>query len=411
MAREPGRAFRLFAVATLIAACDAPVPSASLGAALPTATSGIYPSFVPDATRDGALPLRQEVWVNPDVADRPGVPDELRHRYWWTWNGDAGSLGTTAQIGLPAGEQIETVQDGIVVAARWPIGDPFGELELVVRDFETGDVIRVIPTALRTIDAALVGSDLFWTGVLAGDPLVVVDGGIWGTDVLRTREPVEIVAAGAAFSGGLCGRGLEASPSGRTLAVRANCNGARLWTDIVDTGTLTRTARLDKQWVVAVTDDVYLLADFLPSDGVTWGQGGVSAVDLESGTELWRFPQRNDIDRFTSGAWGSLGSGFVSAYYWKTADGHEVVLSIFDPRTGTARALLRQADNNATLWASFGSSGPDHLVLTAGWDLREQIDLGGTPISVLDVNAGRLERDAFVIDPPELCFEDFCRTD
>lgn len=337
------------------------------------------------------------------------MPAELQDRFWWTWTGDAGSFGTTAQIGLPAGERIDLVENGIVVAGRWPAADPWGELQLVVRDFGTGDLIRRIPTGLRTLDTALVGSTLFWTGVLAGDPGTVVYGGLWATDVRGGAAPVEIVAPGWAYPDETCGPGLDLSPSGRTLSARSLCSGLILWTDLVSTERQEVTARLDRQWVVAIMDDTYVRADFEPTDAPTWGRGGVTGVDRETGTVLWRFPGPDEINRFTAGRWLALGASYFTHYFWRVQSRYEVVLSAFDARSGTQRLLLRQEDNEATLWASLDQSSPEHLLLTTGAGLGELIRLDRTPISVLRVEDGDLARDAFEIDPPELCFEEFCQ--
>jgi hypothetical protein len=378
----------------------------------PSASATAEPTQGPKPTPEGAYSLRTDVQINEDVVDRRGVPADLRDRYWWTPNGDAGLLGTTAQIGLPSDEHIATIEEGIVVATRQLGRDRWGETELVVRDFESGVVIRKVSTPLRNVGVVLVGSRLFWTGELAGDQEAPVDGGVWATDVRKSTDPIEIVRGGRAFPGVLCGRGLSSSPSGRTLAARALCNGSSLWTDLIDTDTQTRINRLQGEWVIALTDDTYVLTDFEPSDGVTWGHGGMSAHDLRTGERLWRFPGEATVDRYVSSQWGALGSNFVTEYYWNASDGTEVVLAVIDSRSGEARTLLVQPDDfNASLRASFESSASGHLVMADGWDLREQIRLRGTSISVVRIGDGTLIRDAFEIDPPWLCGDNLCRED
>lgn len=373
----------------------------------PAATS-VERTFTPLGSIDLPLPARDEVWVNPDVVARRGVPADLRDAYWATWNGDAGLLGTTAQIGLPAGETVETIRDGLVISARWPAG-PAAELELVVREFATGTTVRVIRTALRTVDADLFGARLFWTGVMAGDPEVVVDGGTWSTEAREEVAPIAIVEPGATLSGELCGKGLDRSPSGLTISIRTLCAGSRLWTDVIDTATQVRTARLEGDWILALTDDTLLLADFVPTETLPLGQGGVTAVDRATGDVLWRFPDRAEIAGFASGHWVALGSSFMTHAHWLTPTGQQVVLSAFDARSGVEHELLRQQDGPAALWATFESSSAAHLVLTAGFDLRAQIRLAGTPVSLLAIEDASLERDAFEIDPPQLCDAESCR--
>ena len=387
---------------------NAPVDTALPTApSAPTATKASDPT--PEPTREGAHPLRTEVQINDVVVDRPGVPASLYDRYWWTWDGDGGQIGTTAQIGLPAGELIETIDSGVVIAVRLAGDHRWAEHDIVVRDFGSGAVIRKISTNLRSLDVVLVGSRLFWTGVLAGDPEQVIDGGVWTTDVRKDAKPVAIVEPGRVFPGALCGMGLNVSPSGRTLAANALCNGPVLSADIIDTATQTRTIRLREQWVLALTDDAYVVADFHPTDGVTWGQGGVSAYGFEDRALRWRFPNPSDVDRFTSGGNAALGTSFVIRYFWRTDEGAEMVHAVLDAATGHQRVLLRQPYADESLYEEYDASSASHLVLTTGYDLGTQLRLRGTPISVIRLDDGALLREAFEIDPPWLCGTNYCR--
>ena len=159
MSRTASR-FRSVVVAIVIAGCAGPVPSVSpppipsipsnaaaspgiepspsagpsdaLGPTSsnpPTATATLAetdPPDEPEPTPEGAYPLRTEVEINPNVIDRVGVPEDLYDFYWWRAYGtDAGQVGTTAQIGLPAGEWILTVSNGLVVSALYE-GERFG---------------------------------------------------------------------------------------------------------------------------------------------------------------------------------------------------------------------------------------------------------------------------------------------
>ena len=432
----PLRALALFV--TLSIGCNGPIPSGSgleslamespdpaslvpsaspagtlSATALPTKSPDPFatpaPDPTPEPTPEGAYPLRAQVQIHDVIVDRPGVPASLYNEYWWTWNGDGGQVGTTAQIGLPAGELIETIDAGIVVAPRLTGDDPWAEHEIVVRDFGSGAVMLRIQTDLRYIDVVLIGSQLFWTGVLAGDPEEVIDGGVWTTDVRQDAESIAIVEPGRVFPGVLCGMGLEASPTGRTLAATALCNGPVLSTDIIDTATRTRTIRLKEQWVLALTDETYVVADFHPTDGVTWGQGGVSAYGFADGALRWRFPDRSDVDRFTAGGIAALGASFAMRYYWRTDEGPEMVIAAVDAATGHQRVLLRQPYEDESLFEEFNASSGSHLVLTNGYDLGTQMRLRGIPISIIRLDDGVLFRDAFEIDPPWLCFDEYCR--
>ncbi len=135
----------------------------------------------------------------------------------------------------------------------------------------------------------------------------------------------------------------------------------------------------------------------------------MTAVDRATGDVLWRFPDRAEIAGFASGHWVALGSSFMTHAHWVTPTGPRTVLSAFDARSGVEHELLRQQDGPETLWATFESSSAAHLVLTIGFDLRTQIMLGGTAISLVPVDGGGLQREAFVIDPPMLCDAESCR--
>jgi hypothetical protein len=118
-----------------------PVPAATISVA-PTPT-------------DGRPPPRTEVEINADITAREGVPASMRGGYWWI-GADAGLLGTTAHIGLPATECVLHVADGLVVAQRT---EGRGS-NLVVRDFTTGSVIREVHTAMAGIQSVVVGRRL-----------------------------------------------------------------------------------------------------------------------------------------------------------------------------------------------------------------------------------------------------------
>jgi hypothetical protein len=171
------------------------------------------PTFEPEPTVPGALPLRTAVEVNSRIVDRAGVPADLYDTYWWTEYGDAGQVGTTAQIGLPAGEQILAVASGMVVSARRSSDDYFARADLLVRDIRSGELVEEIATTVGDPVAALIGNRLFWAGV---DPSSdgedhVVDGGVLTMPLDRGSSPVAIVPGGVTTSPPLARPGEAAS--------------------------------------------------------------------------------------------------------------------------------------------------------------------------------------------------------
>jgi hypothetical protein len=438
---RPARAVRLFCVGVLIAGCAGPMPTENLeqspspaptGTAVasptlePSQTTGadqastpeppppstsapiITPTYEPEPTPESAVPRRTTVEINPTVVERPGVPPELHDRYWWDAFGDAGQLGTTAQIGLPENEQIIEVVDGRVVASRHR---PNKGDALIVRDFLTGSVIRSISTDMPYPDAVLVGNELFWAGAdLAVDSPPSRDLGVWASDVSTDEPPISIVPPGKALPGVFCTRALEISPSRRTLAARASCYDDNGWIDVIDVETRQRIRRIQDRDVRAITDDTYLSWDGTLTDGLTVGQGGVTAYDLAKDAARWRFPDAADVARFALYNVAAFGNAFVVESFWDLGNSGEFRTTIFNPTTGQHRLLLHEPDGaDEALIFDRRSSTRSYLVFDRGWSL--DIAITGTPISVLRVSDGVLLRDAFVIDPPFICSNDYCFRD
>jgi hypothetical protein len=384
----------------------APTSTPEASPPFPTETPTTEPSYAPEPTPEGAEPPRTKVEINPNVVERPGVPPELHDQYWWRDSGDAGQIGTTAQIGLPAGERIITVVDGRVVAARSRLNKGAA---LVVRSFTTGSVIRAIPTDMRFPDAALVGNQLFWSGEDgAFDGAVSRDLGVWTTDISTEDAPHAIVTPGKALPGGICGRGLSLSPSRANLVARASCIGDNGWTDVIDVRTHDRIRRIQNTDVWALTDDTYVTWDATPTDGLTYGQGGISAYDLGNDAVRWRFPDASAVDRFALYNIGAFGNAFVVQSAWDLGDQAEYRFTIFNPITGQHRLLMREPATGDAL--SFGRewSNREYIVLEYAWG---DLQITGTPISLIRVADGALLQDAFVIDPPFLCNSEYCLRD
>lgn len=370
------------------------------------------PTFAPDPTSEGALPLRSEVEVNADTVDRPGVPADLYDTYWWTDNGDAGQVGTTAQLGLPAGERILTAANGLVVSARPAAsdGNRYGPAELVVRDIRTGSILREIVTNTAIPSAFLLGYRLVWTGMEAGHgDGPSVDGGVWSADINNTSGPIEIVPPGKEVDSALAGRYIRASGSGRTIAVILSMGFGGRWVDIIDVESQSRRARLRNVTVVAVTDDMYIADDGPPRDGIFRGYG-ITAYDIQTSERRWGYPNAVDAERFFIWAIRPFESVLALQYSWRTPAGLDWITATIDPSTGSRRVLNRRTYGEENPHLQSGIASASHLAL-ANDEIGYIIGVGGTPISILDVATGSVTRDAFVIDPPWLCFSEYCLRD
>jgi len=392
-------------------------PSPSVGPSnpatvAPTARPTSRPTFTPDPTPEGALPLRTEVEVNADIVDRPGVPADLYDTYWWTDHGDAGQVGTTAQIGLPAGERILTAANGLVVSAR-PVasdGNRHEPVALVVRDIKTGSILRELATNTAIPSAFLVGNRLVWTGMEAGHGAgPAVDGGVWSADVNTTSNPIEIVPPGKEVDSALAGRYLRASGSGRTIAAILSMGFGGRWVDIIDVESQDRRARLRNVTVVAVTDDMYIADDGPPRDGIFRGYG-VTAYDIQTSERRWGYPDAVDAERFFIWAIRPFASVLALQYSWRTPTGLDWITATIDPSTGARRVLNRRSYGEDNPHLQSGIASASHLAL-ANDEIGYLIGIGGTTISILDVATGSMTTEAFVIDPPWLCFSEYCLRD
>jgi hypothetical protein len=369
---------RALLIALFVIGCAGPEPSGSPEAnptsdtspspiAPPTeaaATPTAEPTVEPEPTREGTSPPRTGIEINEDIVDRPGVPEALRDNYWWT-DSDAGRLGTTAQIGLPTDELIFDVADGLVISVVWY---PSAGRHMIVRDFDTGTILREVQANLLVQDAVVIGRRLFWTGMASGGacPEHYTDGGVWSVGIDDGDEPMAIVAPGKTVECGFTGRRLLVSPSGDTLAGVMTSTTVSNWIDVIDVHTLTRRHRVRDAWPWAMTDDAYLQWDNKPSDfmGPGWG---MSAYDLSSGDLRWRFPDGSDVDKFAPYPIMAFGSEFIVEYSWRRSEkDFSVIDAVFDPETGERRQLLRQDNPDELLRARLDLSAETHLVLDSG---------------------------------------------
>ena len=365
------------------------------------------PTLEPEPTVPGALPLRTEVEVNSPIVDRPGVPSDLYDTYWWSDYGDAGKIGTTAQIGLPANEWILAMASNLVVSARKSTDDGYGRADLFVRDIRSGEVVKEIATTVGDPVATLIGDRLFWAGV---DPTSdgvdhVIDGGVWTMPLAPGSVPFAIVPAGEDITSlGSAGRArFKQSPSGATLAATVGGFSGR-FTDIIDVKTLKPRTRLDGDAGFALTDDVVLVPDHPPTD---YAEGGVIARDIDTGDVLWRFPRTPMKAPFGVINVEALGPRFVVWFQREAGGRDEFVIGTLKPETGelTERLVVGSGDPMAGFTVEWTISTSRLLALT-----RDSLVEGG-PISLLDLDTGTLNPEVFVIDPPWLCYEDYCLRD
>ena len=395
----------------------APTSTLEPSPSLPIATPVVGPTFEPDPTPQGASAARTGVEVNGDVVDRPGVPDDLRDLYWWTFRGgDVGLLGNTAQLGVPPAEEILDARDGLVVVRRGT-PSPSQGTKLWVRDFTTGSVLRKIETGIVALNAVLVGRRLFWTGMAAGSgcPGDQIDGGIWTMDVDAGGESQAIVQPGKAVTGCFVGRRLIVSPSRHTLGGLMGGCSTDNWMDVIDVGTLARLRRIRDVWPDAITDDSFIQWDYRACDAVAPGLGGITAYDLATADPRWNFPGATDVERFTPWRLVSLGSQFFVEYFMVTSSETRLFLATFDQLTGERRLLLRQVDTREEydLWfIQPDQSTSAHVLLsTTAYLYAEPWEGRRRSVAIVDVGTATFHPDAFTIDPPFLCFDDLCLRD
>ncbi len=414
MSRTSSR-LRIALVAILVVACAGPPPTtpAESSASTPPVASIATtpsPSIEPEPTA-AVYPLRTEVEINSPIVERPGVPPDMHDLYWWTGNGDAGQVGTTAQIGLPAGEQIVGVADGVVVALR----DALEVIpRLVVRDFATGSVVEEISLNVIRPRVQLVGRRLFWAGMdpaTGDDDDPAIDGGVWSVDIGSGDASFEIVKPGRDVSSlRYPSRGFfRVSPSGKTVTSPVGREGEG-FVDVIDVGTRNRRARLRDTFIWGQTDDTYFNWDFTPEDFQVLGYG-ITAYDLEISAVRWRFPERNQVDQFAPEWVGAVGSMFVVQYVWHESTGAESVTAVFDAVSGDRREMLREPGGGNALTLKPDLSTDAHLAFTRFDGPRPGVVPEGSPISIVDIATGVLTRDAFTIDTPWLCFDEYCLRD
>jgi hypothetical protein len=422
------RSARILTATVLIAGCAGPEPSGSPDASIsvdasptsiaaqatsspepPAPTATAQATIEPEPTPDGAAPRRTEIEINQNVVDRPGVPNSIRHLYWWQGS-DVGLLGTTAQLGLPVGEWVLHAKDGLVLSER-PVSDG-DRTELLVRRFETGNVVANVRTTLVNVSALLVDRHVFWTGTrpekvdCAG---YNVHGGVWVMDLDDDVGPIAIIEPGQVTGCGMGGLRLSSSPSGETIAALDTNHPYRV--DVIDVDSLSRRNQFVGFWPTAITDDSFIQDNTEPSDFHGPGER-MTAYNLAGGDAQWSFPDRDQADHFAmSWAW-AIGSRFLVEYYWNEGrDNVDLVHAMADPLTGYQRVLLRQHDTRededlAQVEGDMSSAAHVTLAFDYSWE-----GSGPRTFAVIDVDSGQVTWDAYTIDPPWLCQSRTCYRD
>lgn len=337
------------------------------------------------------------------------MPSDLYGLYWWTEYGDAGQIGTTAQIGLPADEQIVAAASGFVVSARRLTSGYFARVDLLVRDIRSGALIEEITANVGAPVAAIVGDRVFWAGV---DPTSngddrSIDGGVWTMQLGSHAEPIAVIPAGEDISSfGSAGRvPFQVSPTGRTIASAVGGFTGR-FTDIIDIVGLTTRTRLPGVAVFTLTDEVAIASDEGPTDAP---RGFVKALAIETGKVLWRFPKLEDRDKLGVMPIKVAGAAFVGQVDRLVSE--DSVVTAFEPASGARRSLLVQSaalPTDIVLRVISSLAGAQHVALGRGGSLSDLLFEAGEGASVLDLKTGDLVRDAFTLDTPWLCYPDYC---
>jgi hypothetical protein len=328
------------------------------------------------------------------VADRPGVPPDLKDRYWFTPWGFAGSVGSTLQLKVPDGEVIVAVGSNFLVSALELSEEGSVGTRLVIRTFHDAQVVRSWDSDLIRVQGLLVGTRLFWTGLSgAGIPAggaTFTDGGIWTLDLAIADDKARsVLPAGAdihSYGANAERAPLAASPTGRTVASRVGgFDGTRA--DIIDVRSLSIRSQLEAN-VVTLTDEVAVV---YPSDQPS----RIDAVDLDSAKPLWSLPssQFGLVELESMYAFDH----HIAVGYHRVRDGSDdAVISIVEAGSGASRDLYVVPYDDALHLAPPLSTPSQLALMPTFWDTAIQ---GGEPVSLLDVATGSLLQNAFRIIP------------
>lgn len=361
-----------------------PIAASSPGAV----SSQIGPTPASPSETPTPSAVASELFVEPNLVDRPGVPSELYDKYWTLW-GQAGHVGTTALLIKPPNEAMLGADAGRVASfvvdeeTDEPLVGPDG-VTITVRDLRTGATIRTFDSSILPTYGLAVGSLLFWTGYgIPRDPINPLDGGVWVADLAdpaSTPRAVVLPSDLAATCGPHADRGrLWLTEHGRTI------------TTIVGGDTATATQIID----VSETAPPIMLDD-------------ESAFEISEGRALVVRAGRYRLLELTTGQ--PVGPGFENdlAYRSVAGDGEffasfardgDVVFAAIDLSTGEARDIHVRSTGDLRLSAEL--STPGLLVLLRdddpSYDAQGRVQI---PVSLLDPATGDLQLDAFTIGNP-----------
>lgn len=406
------------AAATLLGACEtAPSPATTAVAATlgPSGGSTANPSTSAEGPSAGppATPF-----VPPAIEVRADVPDELRGLYWYTSNGYAGSVGTTAVSRVGSDEYIVAVgpgrtgEAGLVVSVREREEAPDVRAELLVRRLGEVEPFLTTDTELTRVYALIVpirnGEEtvprLFWTGLsgrgIVPDILSVTDGGTYAADLDRGFDAIrEIVPAGtdlAEFGEEVDHGPLSVDPTGRYVLSRVAGFGATRTTVVDALEQVPRGPAWDLNGVV-ISGDVAIT--YVEGRGLPYIEA-VDVVGANAGEVRWRFPSdTSSYELFDVEDLVAIEGGVVVGYQRAGAGFNEWAITSIELESGKPRDLYVQKSEDDPIRHLAGQlSSPTLLALTP--DFWEASILNGDAISVLRPEGGDPSFDVFRIAIP-----------
>lgn len=398
LAPSPGSGLGLAILSTImvIAACSTTGPRSTGFSETGEQSSLPLPTSVDSSTASpshGSGPRTSPVVGGP-VSERPGVPADLRDRYWFTDFGEAGHVGTTAYVLLPEGERVLDVDHGQVVSTSIGIG---GGSTLVLRDLVTGTLRWSFDSQLRITSAAVIADRLFW----AGRPIGVdgpADGGVWTVGLPKPEEPIQVLEpVGDMVAAGYVERGrFLVSPSERTIATVVGNMGNTHY-DFIDTASLEVFASVEDRIVFGITDrEAFAASGGDPPSSFP----GLVAIDIETGEPTWRrtFDERAELAHVHVVA---------NAVFVDFRLEEEQMVARLAIESGAIEVIhtanLEAAPFTSGVYLAPEISGPEHLVLLTEFSAGDAINAsrtGQVAVDVLDVSTNQVERGAFEIGRP-----------
>lgn len=360
-----------------------PTPASSSGAVV----SPAGPTTAP-LTDAPAPSVANDVFVEPNVVDRPGVPAVLYDKYWSLW-GQAGQLGTTALLIKPPNEAMLGADAGRVASyvfdeeTEEPLVGPDG-VTIIVRDLRTGVTLRTFDSSILPTYGLATGSLLFWTGwSLPRDPIEPTDGGVWVVDLAEPGSaPRAIIPPSdlAATYGSHADRGrLRLTDGGRTIITIVGGDSGKA-TQIIDVTGVTPPAELDGESAFEISQGRALVIR----------ESGYRLLELTTGQPVGPAFE-NDL-----AYWSVVGDGEVFASF---ARGRDLVIAAIDLDSGLTRDILVRSDRDLRLSPELSVS--DLLAMLPDddpvYDAQGRVQI---PVSLLDPATGNLQRDAFMIGKP-----------